>query len=199
LLPSVGAEPKGPGAILLDELMYLGPWEGPPKKGEELRVAKNLVILHLLMALSSTHLFGGEVLEFLRGTAPQDGIVLLPIGYHPQHRFHLVDNQLIGLVYHSMAAGTFINSYGDRSGYLVWVRDLYSSSHFGIEYFAGAVVGYNGRLAKTGGIPYKNSILWKHDVNPVVSFNVYYSFSKHVRAQIMVSPLVYSGGLKYSF
>ncbi|HXH71654.1 MAG TPA: hypothetical protein VNI58_02445 [Mariprofundaceae bacterium] len=139
-------------------------------------------------------------LTFLYGKTPKDGIVFLPYGMHTQTKSKkIAHNNLIGVVYDSFSAGTFINSFNDRTWYLVLIRNIYASHGFGIDYFAGALYGYKGKLATVRGVPFRNSFLFKHNLNPVISVDGWYEFSDHLQMQVMLTPLVVLGGVKYNF
>lgn len=153
--------------------------------------------------LSPLVLLGGDlhaqVPEWLAGTAPENGVFFLPLGYHTQYERHATRNDLAGAVYRSVAAGTFINSFDDRSWFLVMIRRVVATPRFEVEYFAGVVGGYRGRLQETTGIPFRKSFLWRGDINPVVSLNLGVVLAPNLRLQMMVSPLMTCTGLKYSF
>ncbi len=86
------------------------------------------------------------------------------------------NNELLGFVYKSIFAGTFLNSYDHRS-YAVGVqRNLYTHQfvnhpnwNYYVGYRAGAIYGYDSRLSHFAGespiIPYASlmtSIRYKH-------------------------------------
>lgn len=156
------------------------------------------VCLSITAALAGGQLHS-QVPEWLAGTAPENGIFFLPVGYHTQYERRVTRNDLAGAVYRSVAVGTFVNSFDDRSWFLVWLRRVVATPHFEVEYFAGVVGGYRGRLQETTGIPFRKTFLWRGDVNPVVSLNLGVVLAPNLRLQMMVSPLMTCTGIKYSF
>lgn len=143
---------------------------------------------------------GFDLREFVYGKAPGDGVVFLPLGMHTKSdRRELSNNILTGVVYHSLSVGTFINSFDDRTWYLVVMRNVFSSRSFGIDYFAGVLHGYKGNLAHVEGVPLRNSFLFTDNLNPIISANVWYEVADHLKLQATLTPLVLLGGIKYDF
>jgi len=108
-------------------------------------------------------------------------------------------NNLMGVVYNSLSLGTFINSYNDRTWYLVVTRNIFDFHGFGVNYFAGLLYGYAGRLSTVRGIPLADTFLFKSDVNPIVSLETYYEVVDHLDVQLLITPLVALSGVKYNF
>jgi hypothetical protein len=159
-----------------------------------------MLLWFCLFFRSGLMLSGGDPLDFLPGRVPADGVIYLPLGYHTRYSFNLSDNQLLGLVFQSAAAGTFINSFGDRAAFFGTTRELTSGKgRLGLDYFAGLVVGYHGRLKEVDGMPFRQSVLFRGNVNPALAMNLHYRISTHFRAQVMLTPLVFNVGIKYGF
>jgi hypothetical protein len=84
-----------------------------------------------------------DLQKLIYGEPSRDGIIYQPVGVHTKTiSKHPTNNNLIGVVYQSFSAGTFINLYDDRTWYLVVMRNVYSERGFGIGYFAGVLFGY---------------------------------------------------------
>jgi hypothetical protein len=138
-------------------------------------------------------------LDRFYGKTPKDGLIIEPFGIHTTKiNEGLTDNYLVGIVYKSIAAGTFINSFRDRTFYLGVTRNIYASNGFGVDYFLGALYGYHGKLSTVSGVPLRDSFLWKNNINPVVSIDTYYEISEAFKLQLTITPLVILGGIKYS-
>ncbi len=133
------------------------------------------------------------------GEASPDGVYYLPLGYHTKHRFSLTNRELIGIEYHSIAFGTFINSFDDRTWYLGMLRTVYTHNDFSLDVLGGLLYGYRGKLSTTEGMPFRNSFLWRDNLNPVITVVPGYAISDHVQLQILLTPLMICGGAKYVF
>lgn len=141
-----------------------------------------------------------DVQKFIYGKPPKDGIIFQPIGFHtktidkrPAH------NSLIGMVYHSFSAGTFINSFDDRTWYFVVMRNIYSEHGFGIGYMAGALYGYKGNLSTVNGVPFRHTLLFEHNINPIIAIDAWYEVTDSFHLQATFTPLVVLVGVKYNF
>lgn len=117
--------------------------------------------------------------QALKGTAFPNSLYAGMWTYHinaSSRKDDNANNELLGFVYKSIFAGTFLNSYGERS-YAVGVqRNLYAHQftnhpdwHYYVGYRAGAIYGYDSRLSHFAGespiIPYASlmtSIRYKH-------------------------------------
>ncbi|WP_156826924.1 hypothetical protein [Geopsychrobacter electrodiphilus] len=141
-----------------------------------------------------------SVLKFVYGKSVRDGILILPYGIHTQTKSKsIAHNNCFGLVYNSFSVGTFINSFHERTWYLVAIRNLIAYHGFGLDYFAGVLYGYKGKLATVSGVPFRNSFLFKHNFNPILSLDTWYELTDHIQLQVTYTPLVVLGGIKYNF
>jgi len=68
-----------------------------------------------------------------------------------------------------------------------------------MDYFVGLVYGYEGHLATTNGIPFGDTVLFEHNLNPVISGDIWYRVTDHLQLQMTLTPLVVLGGFKYNF
>lgn len=144
--------------------------------------------------------FSGKVLDFIYGEPVRDGFVYLPFGIHTRAEEKAISNNgLLGVVYNSLAFGTFINSFDDRTWYLASARNIISYNGFGLDYLAGVLYGYKGRLSTIDVIPFSNTFLFKGNLNPVVTISAYYEISEKFEIRTMITPLVVLTGIKYNF
>jgi hypothetical protein len=140
-----------------------------------------------------------RLLAFVWGRTPKNGIIYLPFGRHTQiQNENLTANNLVGVVYKSISLGSFINSFHDQTWYLVVMRNIFSRHGFGIDYFAGILYGYDGKLSTVEGIPLRDTFLFKSDINPILSLDTYYEITDHFQMHIMITPLVVLSGIKYN-
>ncbi|MFA4967380.1 MAG: hypothetical protein WC624_04095, partial [Candidatus Margulisiibacteriota bacterium] len=85
---------------------------------------------------ANTNQYHNQLLDFIYGRDPKNGLIYLPFGKHTQiSDKELSANNLIGVVYNSVSFGSFINSYHDRTWYLVVMRNIFSFRGFGLDYF----------------------------------------------------------------
>ena len=101
-------------------------------------------------------------------------------------------NNLLGIQYYGLTAGTFINSYDDRSWFFGPAREVYSrkiaeNTSLDIGYRLGLLYGYGGHLPNVGGIS-----LFAAGT---------FGFSWHrLAVDIMIIPVgVISGGFRINF
>lgn len=143
----------------------------------------------------------GRVALRLKGTTPADGLLLLPAGWHPSTSLNFQNISGINLVAYSkksLIGGTFNNSFGDRVWFLGVTRTLISKNRFGLDYSAGLMVGYKGRLAASISGPLKP--LFEGNLNPYIAISPYYQISDRLEARILAAPPNIVGfGLKYRF
>lgn len=141
-----------------------------------------------------------RIISFLDGEPIEDGFMYLPFGVHlGSDNKEISNNNLIGLFYKSFAAGTFINSFDDRIWYLAYARKIYSYQDFGINYYAGAIYGYDGYLAGASQIPLHNTFLYKYNLNPFISVSPYYQITDEIELHAMFTFGFAIAGIKYNF
>lgn len=161
------------------------------------RIAATFILL--VFMLSQPRIVFAEEQWKLYGKAPADGVYFMPIGYHTKHKLSFTNQQVIGITYRSLVFGSFINSFEDRTWYLGIVRTVFTFHSLSVDLVAGALYGYRGNLSKTEGIPLRNSFLWTHNLNPVITVNVDYKISEYVQFSTIFTPLIICSGLKYNF
>ena len=144
--------------------------------------------------------FTNNLLDFIYGAPVKNGFIYLPFGMHTKpEKKEVVNNALLGVVHNSLAFGTFVNSFNDRTWYFGSTRNIVSYNDFGLDYFAGLMYGYKGQLSTVPGIPLKNTFLFSGKLNPVVTISAYYEISDRFQVQALLTPLVVLTGIKYNF
>ena len=142
-----------------------------------------------------------RVATFLKGSTPEDGLLLMPVGWHPRPSLagdSLTSVNLIALSKKSLIGGTFNNSFGDRVWFIGVNRTLLSKNRFGLDYSAGLMVGYKGNLANS--IKGPLSPLYEGHVNPYFAIAPYYRMSERLEARLLAAPPnIVVFGLKYLF
>ena len=138
-----------------------------------------------------------SIFSYIWGQPVKNSIFYEPLGSHTKdgHR-KLKWFQLAGFTYHSFFAMTFINSFNDRTYALGMQRYVYQNKIIALGYGFGLMYGYNGRLANVGGIPFRNSFLFKYDINPLACLLADINLSKRVKMSFVITPLVLTVGLR---
>lgn len=136
------------------------------------------------------------LLSRLQGGPPDTAIFYLPVGYHVRDGRPFLDTHLFGVSHRGWTAGTFRNCFGDFCGFLAVEREVYRRGPFGIGLAGGLVAGYHGALADNTGLPFPVSFLWTGNVSPGLCGHLTWRLSRRLDAQLLVSPLYLSGGLR---
>lgn len=134
------------------------------------------------------------VLRGFWGRPPETGLNYLPSGLHTTST-RLGTFQLVGGVYHSVNGSTFINSHGNRTWAIALERNAFRYHRLHLGYIAGLMAGYHGDLVETK-VPFRHSFLFTHNINPVLGAPVYVDVSRHIQAQVFVTPFVILAGVK---
>jgi|GEM_PF-4421061 len=137
-------------------------------------------------------------LDLLNGKPVKDGLLIAPLGFHTRYAKDIFNTAMIGVTYDSSMFGTFINSFHDRTLFLVRQRTIYENSRFGVDLFYGLMYGYRGQLS-TVAVPFRGSVLWRHNLNPVVSLDTWVRLTEHTDVQLVLTPLVFTMGIKYNY
>jgi hypothetical protein len=150
--------------------------------------------------LSGASKFSRNLIKFIYGKPIKDGLIYMPFGIHINSGNNNVSNNaLLGIAYKSFIFGTFMNSFGDRTWYIVKGRNIISYKRFGVDYYFGLMYGYKGKLSTSEGTPFRNTFLFAGNLNPTFTIAAHYSISDHVQIQTMLSPAAYLFGVKYNF
>ena len=133
------------------------------------------------------------------GDSPENGFKFLPLATHFQQSenpffhgaFYTAAN------YKSWELSAFNNSYNDFSISLFYLRKIKLTERFSIDYGAGFLCGYRGRLQKVEAIPFNNTFLYSGNLNPTYGIGFEYNLSKKIAISAMSNPAVIIYGLKY--
>lgn len=153
-------------------------------KGDSLRVERTLRLARacpilLVVALLALHPSGSAAQDrsWILGKRPErPGISLMVFTFHPLHlvednNFRVVTRTSgFALQYSHWFAGTFINTFGDRSFIAAierhWVTADRGAVDFGLGYRVGLITGYDERLFSLAGhtpvLPLAGPVGWTH-------------------------------------
>ena len=163
----------------------------------QLRIKKYWVLLSSVFYFS---VINAGVGTFLWGTPVNNSVFYLPIGSHTRDGHQgLKFFELMGGTYKSFLAMTFINSFGNRVFAVGIERYIWKYRRLSVGYGAGLMAGYNGQLSTVYGIPFRNTFLFKYDVNPVIVGIADVAITKKLQLSFVIAPLVVTGGLRYNF
>lgn len=161
---------------------------------------KKLLIILSALTLCYIPLSRANFFTTVWGKPVTNSIFYLPIGTHTRDgRRQLKYFQLVGGVYKSFYLMTFINSFDDRVVSFGMERYFYQYRRLFLGYGFGFMAGYQGNLSTVSGIPFKNSFLFKHNVNPVIVGLLDFKVSQHVKLAFVLAPLVVAGGIRIDF
>lgn len=160
---------------------------------------KRLIVIFLL-TISYISPTCANFFVFMLGKPINNSIFYLPVGTHTRtgHR-QLKYFQLAGGVYQSFYVMTFINSFNDRVISAGMERYFYQYRRLFFGYGFGLMVGYQGNLSTVHGIPFKNSFLFKHNINPVLVGLLDLKICTHLKLSFVLAPLVIAGGIRFDF
>lgn len=150
--------------------------------------------------ISATHK-SSAVIGFLKGRTTEDGVYYFPFGWHTNDAptlGNIMNNNVIALSKGPIVGGTFINSYKDRTFFLGAIRTVYTRGRIGLDYSAGLMVGYKGKLSSDtdGGL---RNALFEGNVNPYMMLTPYYKLTDNLDIRLLVVPHVILIGLKRQF
>lgn len=130
-----------------------------------------------------------RLLRAIKGTPTADGLLFLPIGWHPNNTSTddgISSIDLFAISKKSLTGGTFINSFDDRVWFIGVTRTLYKKKRFGFDYSAGLMVGYDGNLAPSINGPLKP--LFEGNLNPYFAVSPYYQISERLELRLLAAP-----------
>ncbi len=137
-------------------------------------------------------------LRAMWGTTPESGVSYLPWGLHSDS-VKVEDFHLTGLSYRSLFGGAFRNSFGDRTWAVGLERTVVSTGRLHVNYWFGAMAGYDGRLVGSRGIPFSHSFLFRYNVNPVLGVPVLIDLGRHLQFEVFLNPIASIVGLRVPF
>ena len=147
----------------------------------------------------------GKIWETLWGDPTETSITAMPIGLHTDlERFknRSVPNGLHPALYFAgnyknVELALFKNSFGDLSGALNYKRTWNLTKRFSVNFGAGLIYGYFGRLQHSKGVPFRNTFLIKGDVMPVIGGEFDYRFYKKWSIHMGIAPAIIIYGFRY--
>ena len=162
-----------------------------------LQIKKYFTLVFLFFYVTTTD---ANFFTFLWGKPVRNSIFYLPIGTHTRNgKRKLTYFQLMGGTYKTFYLMTFINSFGDRVFSAGVERYFWKFHRLSLGYGAGLMYGYQGKLSTVYGIPFKNSFLFKYNLNPVIVGIADFAITKRVQLSFVLAPLVVTGGIRFNF
>ena len=134
---------------------------------------------------------------FKWGSTPENGIYILPGGFHTDEIEKYVNFKFIGVSYKKYYIASFENSFGLQTTTIGINKNFKKKKKLSIGYTAGLLYGYKGKLSKVRGIPFKNTFLFKGDINPVIGLSLSYKINNKLEFISLIEPLVIIYGFKF--
>lgn len=138
-----------------------------------------------------------SVWHFVQGQQPATAVFLGMWSVHTNSHSRSTDNwnnQLVGISYHSIFVGTFVNSFYDRTEAFGVTRDVdrhawSANASYALGYRLGGLYGYDGRMGEIASI------------SPVIPFlQLYSDFTyRHMGLELSYTGVVFSAGFFVSF
>lgn len=135
-------------------------------------------------------------LEGIWGTKQREGVAYLPVGFHAEEPGDIGIFHLTTFVYKSVYGAVFRNTYDLTTYSLGLERSIANKGRFHLAYRLGVMAGYDGILSTVEGIPFRNSFLFEHNVNPIFGFPAGIDITDHVQFEAFINPFVTLFGLK---
>lgn len=144
-------------------------------------------------------------LKKLWGDPTETSVTAMPLGLHTDfERFknREVPNGLhpalyFAFNYKNVELALFKNSFGDLSGAINYKRTWNFTKKFSVNFGAGLIYGYFGRLQHSEGVPFRDTFLIKGDVMPVVGGELDYKIYKKVSVHVGIAPAIIIYGFRY--
>jgi|TARA_B110000240_G_C13298252_1_gene367321 hypothetical protein len=133
--------------------------------------------------------------ETIKGKELETSITFLPVGSHTKD-FDFLDVWYTSYNYKSIELALFKNSYDDLTVAIIYKRQIEIIKKLNFIYGLGIMHGYEGRLQETSGIPFRNSFLFKGDINATGGVILDYRIAKKISVQLNVSPVVLVYGVR---
>ncbi len=154
----------------------------------------NILWANILFSQNKKYIF-----EKIVGEESETAIAFLPFGTHivtPD----ISEVWFIGYNYKSYGISVFKNTYQNWTFVLGYKRVWNFTQRFSITYDIGIMYGYQGKLQYVKGLPFRDTLLFKGPLNPVISFELDYKILKHISIHSIITPtLVIIYGLQYRF
>ena len=161
---------------------------------------KNFIIsLLILCSLSATAQDQKKTWwDVVKGEELETSMSFLPFGTHyTSLEFNEVWYTTFN--YKSFEILGFKNSFNELAIGALYKREIGLSEKFSLIYGFGIMYGYHGKLVDVPTIPFRNTFLFKGEINPLAGVTLDYRFAKHFSFQLAISPAVGIYGLRYIF
>jgi len=177
---------------------------------------KNMYLFFLLLSMSfysQSELIQHKekpkrsLLKKLWGSPTKSSVTAMPIGLHTDFEKHSSKKRstINGLHealyfsgnYRNVELAVFQNSFGDATFALSYKRTWNYTKRFSVNFGAGLLYGYDGRLQNTTGIPFRKTFLIKGDINPLLGFELDYRFYKRWSVHTSIAPRIIIYGFRY--
>lgn len=159
---------------------------------------KNFIIsLFLLASLGLTAQDQKKsFLQTLKGEALETSISFLPFGTHyTSLEFNEVWYTTFN--YKSIALIGFKNSFNELAIGLSYKREIGITQKLSLIYGIGIMYGYHGKLVDVPTIPFRNTFLFKGEINPLAGLTLDYRIAEKFSFQLALSPAVGIYGFRY--
>jgi hypothetical protein len=132
----------------------------------------------------------------LKGEELETSISFLPFGTHyTSLEFNEVWYTTFN--YKSFEVLAFKNSFNELALGALYKRKIGITQKLSLIYGIGFMYGYHGKLVDVPTIPFRNTFLFKGEINPLAGVTLDYRFAKKFSFQLAISPAVGIYGFRY--
>ncbi len=160
---------------------------------------KKKIILFLLLVFSLSFNAQEKKKSFwgtLKGEELETSISFLPFGTHyTSLEFNEVWYTTFNYKCYEVLA--FKNSFNELALGALYKREIPINKNFSVIYGIGFMYGYHGKLVDVPTIPFRNTFLFKGEINPLAGFTIDYKIYKNLSFQLSISPAVGIYGFRY--
>lgn len=158
---------------------------------------KKISILSLLLLVSlNLKAQRQSFWKTILGEPLETSVTFLPVGTH-YTSLEFNEVMYVGFNYKSFEVARFTNSFGDPSLTALYKRKKSVTEKFSVIYGFGVMYGYHGRLKDVETIPFRNSFLFKGEINPLAGVSLDYKIVKKLSLHLSITPVVAIYGLRY--
>jgi hypothetical protein len=134
--------------------------------------------------------------QTLKGEELETSISFLPFGTHyTSLEFNEVWYTTFN--YKSIELLVFKNSFNEPTIGALYKRKIGITQKLSLIYGIGIMYGYHGELVDVPTIPFRNTFLFKGEINPLAGLTLDYRFAKKFSFQLALSPAVGIYGFRY--
>jgi|TARA_B110000967_G_scaffold87704_1_gene90337 hypothetical protein len=134
--------------------------------------------------------------QTLKGEALETSISFLPFGTHyTSLEFNEVWYTTFN--YKSIELIGFKNSFNELAIGLSYKREIGITQKLTLIYGIGIMYGYHGKLIDVPTIPFRNTFLFKGEINPLAGLTIDYRIAEKFSFQLALSPAVGIYGFRY--